>query len=1024
MKKALLLSAFAIALAFASFARDNNTTTSQSFANKKAPLSFMENKGQIVDQNYQPRPDIQFQLKATNGLTIFVGDGAIHYQFAKAADSYRHLPEPRKPEDRFDPKQMMEHDSTTYTLYRMDVELIGANKHATIITEDKQDYYENYYTTGTGENGATVYAYSQITYKDIYPHIDWVLYTKNNELKHEFIVRKGGNPADIKLKYGGATHLNLQNDGSLEATTPQGTITEQAPVSYTQEGQQVKSSFSLKENELSYEVGNYEGTLVIDPSLVWATYFGAAQADIAYGITTDGNGNVYVTGITSSIAGIATTGSFQTTNLGGSDAYIAKFNKAGILQWSTFFGGTDSENGYGIVSGNNGKIYITGSTYSNSGIATSGTYQTVYGGGSGDAFVTQFETNGSRSWTTYYGGAGNEIAYNIAIDINGDVYITGRTYSPSNIATIGAYQTSIASNYSDAFLAKFDATGNIIWGTYFGGTANETGYGINCDDSSNIYLVGSTFSSSGISTSGSYQPNYGGNYGDAFISKFNASGNLLWATYYGSNLGNDIAYDVVTDNSGYIYIDGYTNGNDSILATPGAYQASNAGLADAFIAKFSNNGNRIWSTYFGGTNNDAVYSIAKNSNGKIYVTGYTQSTIGLATVGAYQPNYVSCDDAIFAEFSSSTGNKLWATYFSGVSDGDYAKDVTIDNNDYVYICGQTNRINGIATVNANQYTNAGSTDAFIAKFGDCTPFTFSSGNDTSVCPGSSVLLNATFNGSISWLGGVVNNQPFIPSYTNYVAVASDVNGCFETDTVHVIVLSLPIVTANASQNICSGQSITLNGGGASTYQWSNGVVNGVAFTPTTTTTYFVTGIDSNGCMNYANTTVSVNPLPTPAVNKTANTLSLSGGPYATYYWLMNNQPIPAATNATYFVTQNGDYKAIVSTIEGCTATSPGIFVTTVGINDVNTGNGISMYPNPVSEILVVMIDSREKNAGGSIEVLDVLGKVIASTSLGNRTSATSIIQVEMSTENWSSGVYFISYKDSEGRTGTVKVVKE
>src|SRR5690606_11749965 len=170
-------------------------------------------------------------------------------------------------------------------IYRMDVELLGANKKAQVLAEQQQTYVEQYYTVGC-ENGATAHTYQKITYKNVYPHIDWVLYVQGQQLKYDFIVHPGGNPADIRLQYKGATDLKIKGE-ALVATTPMGSITEQAPYSYVAGTQQaVASAYKLEEDVLRFNIAPYSGTLVIDPQLDWATYYGDVASDEGLGIGT------------------------------------------------------------------------------------------------------------------------------------------------------------------------------------------------------------------------------------------------------------------------------------------------------------------------------------------------------------------------------------------------------------------------------------------------------------------------------------------------------------------------------------------------------------------------------------------------------------------------------------------------------------------------------------------------------------------------------------------------------------------
>jgi len=188
-------------------------------------------------------------------------------------------------------------------------------------------------------------------------------------------------------------------------------------------------------------------------SLDWATYYGGNDTDNGLGVSTDGSGNVYITGATWSSSGIATSGAYKTAYGGSGDGFLAKFNSSGKRSWATYFGGSGADQCNGITSDGSGNLYITGQTASTSGITTSGAYQTSFGGNS-DVFLAKFNSGGTLTWATYYGGNNNDIGQGISTDRFGNIYITGETASISDIATSGAFQTAFGGN-QDAFIAKF-----------------------------------------------------------------------------------------------------------------------------------------------------------------------------------------------------------------------------------------------------------------------------------------------------------------------------------------------------------------------------------------------------------------------------------------------------------------------------------------------------------------------------------------------------------------------------------------
>ncbi len=681
--------------------RDDANAVLDSFSKKASPghspLLFIENAGQVTDQFRSQRTDIQFSLPVGGGLTIFIGNGAIHYQYSGGMPDL----------------------SSGHSMYRMDVELTGANKKARIIASTCQRFSEHYFTTGAGEKGIIAHSYKRITYKDIYPHIDWVLSVNGQQLKHEFVIRQGGKASDIKFKYCGATDLKL-NQGKLYATTPQGAIIEDAPYSYQNDGKKIRSSFKLDGNVLSYKIDNYRGVLTIDPTLEWTTYFGGNTIVNGYAVAVDAAENVYVSGTTSCTSGIATIGAYQATFAGGflCDAFLVKFNSAGQRIWATYYGGDGQENGYSLATDNSGNVYMAGATTSNFGMATTGAFQEIFTGVS-DPFLAKFDSLGFRQWATYYGASyfGSQfydLQASVATDGSGNVYLAGNTSSTAGIATPGAFKDTI-DGVMDAFLVKFNSGGTRLWGTYYGGSAPDAALTVTTDQLGNVFIAGLTFSQSGIATPGACQEVIGDTavYADAFLAKFDSSGTRQWGTYYGGS-SDDGATAIATDQAGNIYLAGYTT-SQSGIATPGAFRdtINNYGsIYDGFLVRFNSSGVRHWGTYYGGDNDDYCASVATDGSGNAYITGPTSSPSGIASPGAYQDAIGDSINAFLAKFDSS-GNRLWGTYYG--ASGAHGASVCTNSIGDVYLTGETGTP-GIATVGIYQDTLSGYADAFLAKF--------------------------------------------------------------------------------------------------------------------------------------------------------------------------------------------------------------------------------------------------------------------------------------------------------------------
>ncbi|MFH1296065.1 MAG: FISUMP domain-containing protein [Bacteroidota bacterium] len=329
----------------------------------------------------------------------------------------------------------------------------------------------------------------------------------------------------------------------------------------------------------------------------------------------------------------------------------------------------------------------------------------------------------TRLWGTYFGGDDffnyQEEIFSICLDNNGKIIIAGETSSANNIATSGAHQATI-SFPPDAFLSKFTSDGVQIWGTYYGGGGGESGHACITDKDGNIYLYGITFSTNYISTPGAWQTNFAGGNFDMFIAKFNPNGIRQWGTYFGGS-GDEVMelnYNIVSmDTNDNLYVTGKTNSVN--MASPGALQDTLGGLTDAFLAKFNSNGKRLWCTYYGGEGDDGGFCTSIDNNGLLYFSGYSNSTIGIATPGAHQITFGGgpFGDAFLASFDT-VGQLQWCTYYGGSNDDEGCACVAT-NSHMVYLVGATWSQDNISSPGSYQTNLANNTaDAFIAKFND------------------------------------------------------------------------------------------------------------------------------------------------------------------------------------------------------------------------------------------------------------------------------------------------------------------
>jgi uncharacterized protein YjdB len=439
----------------------------------------------------------------------------------------------------------------------------------------------------------------------------------------------------------------------------------------------------------------------------WGTYVGGSGNDGGK-IAVDDSGSVYLAGNTTSNSGIAMAGAHQGTLGGNTDAYLKKINSAGECLWATYFGGSENEQNLSVATDHFGNVYIAGVSSSTTGIVTAGCHQNV-NAGTGDAYVAKFSGTGVLKWATYFGGSEADVAYDVQPDDSGNVYLAGYTRSSAGIATTGTQQFSNAGN-EDGFIAKFDSSGTRIWGTYFGGAIDDRVTSIAISSSADVYLTGYTSSTTGIATSGVHSSVYAGGLLDAFVAKFTGAGMREWATYYGGS-GYEYSYKLKLTSSGQIVVAGNTN-SSSAIASSGTHMETLVGSDDAFLAKFSNTGGRIWGTYYGGSGSDGPNSLDVDDSDNIYVSGYTNSSDGISTPGALQNAHGGGGFDLFLAKLDSSGARDWGTYFgnTGYETGGAA---TFANS--IFLAGNTSSTSGIATDDGCDPTHNGGNDAFVVK---------------------------------------------------------------------------------------------------------------------------------------------------------------------------------------------------------------------------------------------------------------------------------------------------------------------
>lgn len=666
---------------------------------------FIENKGQILDQKGKVNKDVLY-IHQQGDLKITLRDNGFSYEKIKSVLSDDEILDKVK-DERLDFKIPM------YS-HRIDFEF--PQKAKNVVAEMPQKQLQHYYKNNTIV--LDVPTFKKVTYLDVSSGIDVVFSINSDGLfKYDIVCSQPTNLMDFKIKINGSDELKLSEAG-LNINTSLGVITESIPYSYelfpNGNRKEKNVNYKLLDGYLSFNVqDSWNNTLVIDPEpeVIWGTYFGGNGTDWGLALATDKDNNVIQGGLTNSFNNISTSGAHQVNFAGDLDGFVGKFDDDGNLLWATYYGGSSTERCYAITTDQSGNIFLGGASFSETDIATAGSYQTFLGGVD-DAFVVKFTPNGVRAWGTYYGGPLHDFVTDM-IHHNGNIYLCGHTESTSGIATPDVFVDQINQVESGYIASITDDGTQLNWGTYTGGGHNTSVEGI-AIWGNRIAVAGRTMSEIQIASPNTFQPGFfQGAFVQAFAQVFNDDGTLEWGTYYGGQFSTQGTAVAVWDN--HLYLVGNTNSSDNI-ATPGAHQETRFD-EHAFLAKFDENGNREWGTYVGGNMEDYINHVTIYQN-MVLVAGGTRSTQYIASPDAHQTSSAGDMDGFINAFNPD-GAFLWGTYIGGENKDEIKRIAHFDNGSFLVGGITDGSTTGIATVGTHQ-TNffGGPDDAFLVKF--CT----------------------------------------------------------------------------------------------------------------------------------------------------------------------------------------------------------------------------------------------------------------------------------------------------------------
>jgi hypothetical protein len=736
-------------------------------------------------------------------------------------------------------------------------QVVGGNRQARVTGESPLPGKTNYFIGNDPKQWHTGVAnFAKVRYASVYPGIDLVYHGNQRQVEYDFVVAPNANPKRIRVAFQGVDSMRLGEEGQLILETAHGDLTQPSPFVYQErdgQRQQVQGRYALLgKNEVGFTLGRYDRTrpLVIDPVLLYSTFFGGTGTDQGISIVVDGSGNAYITGYTDSASFPGSGGSsLQSANGGSTDAFVTKINATGTaVVYSTFLGGNGgNEYANDIAVDGSGNAYITGQTdSSNFPGVTGGSIQPSFAGGSTDAFVTKINAAGSAiSYSTYLGDTAEDTGLAITVDGSGNAYVTGITASTSFPGvTGGSIQPSHAGGYYDVFATKINAAGSAIsYSTYLGGSGEDIVSDIVVDGSGNAHITGFTDSTAFTGVNGSsLQPSFAGGAYDAFLTKINAAGSAItWSTYLGDT-GYDYGASIAIDSSGNVVVSGGTDSTSFPGVSGGSLQSSNAGSHDAFITKINGSATSIvWSTFLGGNSFDGLPagSMGLDSSNNVYIGGATYSTTFNGVTGtSMQPSHAGGTTDSYVAKINAAGTSIGYATFLGSTGDDNILGLTADAAGNVYVTGLTDSTSfpGV-TGSSIQSSNAGGAyDGFIAKIGPPGPPSITSVSPSSGRAGDSITFIGTgfdnYQGSGSvWLGSKLAGS--IVSWSNTQVVATIASGSV-TGSAQVqqggtwanfgaFTVLTPVITNVSPTTARAGDSITITGTNFGSTQGSGSV---------------------------------------------------------------------------------------------------------------------------------------------------------------------------------------------------------
>jgi hypothetical protein len=566
----------------------------------------------------------------------------------------------------------------------------------------------HHYLIGSDPRGWSrdVAGFARVRFAGAWPGVDVVLREGQGLFEYDLEVAPGAQLGAARIEVRGASGLAIDAEGRLVVSTALGPLLQSAPRAWTFSSDGRREPVDCRFRLLGAAAFGFEAAqvgdeqaLVVDPGLLWSAYLGDLDHDIARAVVVAENGEVICTGSTYSPIFPVTAGAYDFSWNGAFDAFVTRVSADGsTLVYSTYLGGSGTDNGTAVAVAPGGEVVIGGDTTSSDFPVTAGALDTTYNGVL-DAFVARLDRSGSLlQRSTFLGTAATERLSDIALDGGERVLLCGSTGSASFPTTAGSYDTSFgggASAAGDAFLTRLSADlSSLDFSTFLGAASDERAEALALGADGSITLAGWTTSSAFPTTAGVVGPAAAGGVGaDGFVCRFEADGQALrWSTFLGGSAADEIL-DVELLSSLDCVVVGRTHSTD-FPTGPLAAQPSSAGQEEGFVTRLSSDATQlVFSTYLGGSLDDQVRAVARFADDSFAVTGGSTSPDLAVLPWVYDKQLggypTSSAGDVFVFRYGKQGHLDYATYLGGLSD-EIGLDVVADGHDGVFLCGETN----------------------------------------------------------------------------------------------------------------------------------------------------------------------------------------------------------------------------------------------------------------------------------------------------------------------------------------------